>query len=367
MKLMLGSLVFLVLAAVIAADCPAAKGFEGKPTEAFIACNATFCKDAGDVLLVPVGDVNDDGFEDLVCHKGSGLIHVALNTKQGGFSSDGNPAEGIENGWCKGPKQVVFVGDFDGDNRADLLCHSYQTGSKDVRLRNESGNSYSNPTVEEATLVGWCILANAELHVADFDGDGKADLLCHHNGTGAKWLAKSKLPQNGFVQTQYAPIGWCFHATSKLYVADTNGDASSDILCHDDQGTTWIIKSIECSDQTAACSTQFDTSDAHTIKGHGICPGNTLGHMPRYHLIDFNGDGEADHYCHKTTPEQDNCVLTGSLAGSGANEDCAWQSGANYCNNEGDLLIFGHFFGTRRDDILCVRGNTYHLLRNHGL
>jgi hypothetical protein len=29
----------------------------------------------------------------------------------------------------------LFVADFDGDKRVDLMCHSYQTGAKDIRLR----------------------------------------------------------------------------------------------------------------------------------------------------------------------------------------------------------------------------------------
>jgi hypothetical protein len=85
--------------------------------------------------LVPAGDVNGDGYADLICHKRTGHIHVALNDKHGGFTCVSNPAKGIGYRWCKGYKQYVFVADFDGDKRVDLMCHSYQTGVKDVRLR----------------------------------------------------------------------------------------------------------------------------------------------------------------------------------------------------------------------------------------
>jgi hypothetical protein len=32
--------------------------------------------------------------------------------------------------------------------------------------------------------------------------------------------------------------------------------------------------------------------------------------MPKFHLMDFNGDGKADMYCHKTAKTEENCVLT---------------------------------------------------------
>jgi hypothetical protein len=37
----------------------------------------------------------------------------------------------------------VFVADFNGDKRADLLCHSYHTGFNDVRLRQVYPRLYS--------------------------------------------------------------------------------------------------------------------------------------------------------------------------------------------------------------------------------
>ncbi|XP_064639860.1 sushi, von Willebrand factor type A, EGF and pentraxin domain-containing protein 1-like [Lineus longissimus] len=170
--------------------CKRGRGYQDPPENAATKNCGAFCQGSGDVILVPAGDADGDGFADLVCYKKSGQIHVALNDRKGGFTCGSNPAQGIESGWCKGSRQKVFVTDFDGDKVADLICHSYRTGSKDIRLRDKgSGNSYSNPTIEQS-FSAWCTHHRAEFHVADFDGDGKGDLLCHDNRTGYKWLAK---------------------------------------------------------------------------------------------------------------------------------------------------------------------------------
>ena len=40
-------------------------------------------------------------------------------------------------------------------------------------------------------LEGWCSHEGAELHIGDFNGDQNDDMLCHDTNTGYKWVAEA--------------------------------------------------------------------------------------------------------------------------------------------------------------------------------
>ncbi|WXH31973.1 hypothetical protein WA016_05953 [Myxococcus stipitatus] len=39
--------------------------------------------------------------------------------------------------------------------------------------------------------MGWCHHSGSQLLTGDFNGDGRADLLCHDVSSGTKWFAYS--------------------------------------------------------------------------------------------------------------------------------------------------------------------------------
>ena len=53
--------------------------------------------------------------------------------------------------------------------------------------------------------MGWCNHASAELHLGDFNGDGRADMLCHDTSTGYKWVALGAYC--GFTGTTWYVLG----------------------------------------------------------------------------------------------------------------------------------------------------------------
>ncbi|MCA9709779.1 MAG: VCBS repeat-containing protein, partial [Myxococcales bacterium] len=63
--------------------------------------------------------------------------------------------------WCGAPTQRLFVGDYDGNGRDDLLCHDVVTGTKWIDYADGSGQFQGTNWVEAGN---WCDDAENELH-----------------------------------------------------------------------------------------------------------------------------------------------------------------------------------------------------------
>jgi hypothetical protein len=115
----------------------------------------------------------------------------------------------------------VVVGDFDGDGKDDLAARVLQNGAVYVsRNFNPARNYVTSPDGQQL----WQIWNNAvtwvDTTVADFDGDGKADLISRVQQNGA-WFISFADPSGTKFQTQvYAggagpalPASWSTNAT----------------------------------------------------------------------------------------------------------------------------------------------------------
>src|SRR5260370_39494827 len=72
---------------------------------------------------------------------------------------------------------------------------------------------------------------------ADFNGDGKADILWYNGGNVAAWL------MNGLQVSQTGGLGFVSTAWSIVGTGDFNGDGMSDILWKDNTGNVaiWLM------------------------------------------------------------------------------------------------------------------------------
>lgn len=149
----------------------------------------------------------------------------------------------IEMRWCSHSGAQLFSADFDGDGRSDMLCHDSRVGNGDkwIAFARPGGRFVGTDWYR---AMGWCHHSGSQLHTGDFNGDGRADLLCHDTRNGDKWIAFAR-PGGTFVGTDwYQAMGWCSHSTARLSVADYNGDGRADMLCHDvSSGTKWFAYS----------------------------------------------------------------------------------------------------------------------------
>jgi hypothetical protein len=236
---------------------------------------------AGSDVQLKIGDFNGDERSDMLCHHtGNGHKWIALAGATGQFT--GTSWESAL-GWCYGAGAQLEIGDFNGDRRSDMLCHHTANGHKWVTLASAAGQ-FTGPTWGAA--MGWCYGAGAQLEIGDFNGDGRSDMLCHHTASGYKWISLAS-GSGQFAGTSWsANMNWCYGAGAQLEVADLDGDRRSDMLCHHTaNGNKWA--------SYATPGGQFTGTDwSATMSWCYGASGQLL-------LADVNGDARADLLCHE--------------------------------------------------------------------
>jgi hypothetical protein len=174
---------------------------------------------AGGPQSVAVGDFNRDGIEDLaIVSYSSDSVTILLGRGDGTFHQvPAKPATGVE------PLSIA-VGDFNGDGIPDLAVTNQNDGNPipgTVTVLLGRGNGTFAPTAvsPQTGPVPYSVA------VADFNGDGKADLAvaCAGNNTIAILLGKGN---GSFVAAANPPVG-----KDPVYaaVADFNGDGVPDL------------------------------------------------------------------------------------------------------------------------------------------
>jgi len=132
---------------------------------------------SGGAEAVAVGDLNRDGIPDLAVVNGvSDTVTILLGKGDGTFTQvKAQPATGIE------PLSVA-IGDFNGDGIADLAVSNQNNGFPNlgtitILLGNGKGGFKPTTTSPQTGSIPETIA------VADFDGDGKPDLVTANAGS----------------------------------------------------------------------------------------------------------------------------------------------------------------------------------------
>lgn len=251
------------------------------------------------------GDFNGDGRGDLLCHDPSTGARHRKYSETTGFSASWTSWS--SNAWCNHAGSRVFVGDFNGDGRDDLLC-SDTSGRKWVDLGPTFAGTESASW--EWLNANWC--HTFDLRVGDFDGDGSDDLLCHDPNTGRLWLDYAN---DGFAGTDSSyNNSWCVgNVTTR--VGRFNSDARTDLACQTLSSGVKI--------QYAGSGGTFGSTSS--VTNSNWCPNSLLGEV-----TDFDGDGLDDLVCRSAGNVLINYAKNGF---TGLNHD--WGQSRNWCTHSG--------------------------------
>jgi hypothetical protein len=232
------------------------------------------------------GDVEGHGRPAAICHnRVTGLFAVAA-----GKNRLLEPSSTSSEPWCNGPNDELAVGDFDGDGRTDLLCLDRATGMKRIDYADSAGR-YAGTDWQGAS--GWCSHSTAELYVGDFNGDGRSDLLCHDTVKGWKWIDYADCHGHfDGITDWWTDRGWCHHPGAHLYTGDADGDGKTDLICH--APSTGALD-VDLSDGGSA---PFASHNDRSLRGP--MPGTTrlFCNAGRLEVADYNGDGRSDLLCY---------------------------------------------------------------------
>ncbi|MBA2303532.1 MAG: VCBS repeat-containing protein [Acidobacteria bacterium] len=171
--------------------------------------------------IAGTGDLDGDGYSDLVWQNiANGQLSAWLMRGQNVRETSPLSLPQVEStAW-----RIRAVGDLDGDGKADLLWQ-HENGTIAVWLMNgfqvRQGTTLNPSRVQD---TAWQLVA-----IADFDRDGRRDLLWHHQEDGriAVWLMNGLNQISGTVTNpgQVSDVDWKIRGAT-----DLNGDGYPDIV-----------------------------------------------------------------------------------------------------------------------------------------
>ena len=183
-----------------------------------------WCSKTGASLYI--GDFNGDSRDDVLCHVSTGHVYIAF------IDSFGNVTTGWDKeiGFCKSGLCRLFVGDFNGDKKADLLYHDGECGDKWIVYATAKGN-FQDARIWYKTME-WCHGWHQTLYIGDFNGDNRSDMLCYDDVTGTMYTAYANWG-GSFDEPYHAnSMGWCTGRSCSLSVARVSRDLRDDLVCH---------------------------------------------------------------------------------------------------------------------------------------
>ncbi|MEG4636361.1 DUF4347 domain-containing protein, partial [Microcoleus sp. Aus8_D4] len=225
---------------------------------------------------VAVADFNGDGKLDLATtnlgFSNGNFVSIRLGTGTGSFGDPTNFGQGIDH-------KSIVTGDFNGDGKLDLATTPYSIFDNFISILFGDGTGSFGTPVKISTQTPKFTLATA-----DFNGDGKLDLVTSNNektNNISVFLGDGKGNFNSPVNLSSPTNNGSTGGTERTVITgDFNGDSKLDIATNN---STDRSVSVFLGDGTG----NFDTANNFNVA--------TTGGFPQFVVAgDFNGDGKLD-------------------------------------------------------------------------
>lgn len=175
-----------------------------------------------------VGDMNNDGKNDIVLRNGLAEIAVIKQTTPGHFSQ--TPDLYAVNTWVINGLFASFtsfaLGDLNGDGRTDIAIADWNNqGAMNMFIQNDNG------TLDAAALPQWSITTGDEIKIADMNGDGLNDIVSFWEGASA-FEIYYQAPDHSFMPPLICSteISGGPPVIGSIVIGDVNNDTLPDIV-----------------------------------------------------------------------------------------------------------------------------------------
>ncbi len=221
----------------------------------------------------PTTDFNGDGKTDILVRNAlTGTVEEWLMNGSTISSAPDITTVAPSSGWV-----IAGTGDFNGDNKSDILWRNISTGTVEVWLMNGSTITSAPDIATLSPSSGWILSGSANARRYDFNGDGKSDILWQNSSSGTveEWLMNGSTTMSAPDIATLAPAsGW-----SAVGAGDFNGDGKVDLLVRNSTSGTveeWLLNG----------GTIMSAPDINTVAPASGWSIASTG--------DFNGDGKTD-------------------------------------------------------------------------
>ncbi|MCO7226368.1 VCBS repeat-containing protein [Pleionea sp. CnH1-48] len=223
-----------------------------------------------------LGDFNGDGLIDIVSMDSSGRFNVQIRMAGGLFAES---AEWGRNGADLEDMRRYRVADLNGDGKSDIL--SIESNGYFYAWLADDTASFSGPIVWGNNGAD---IAMQRYKLGDFNGDNKADIISFEaNNNFYVWLSKDG---NGLSRpAKWGQNGRDYGQSDRYRVADVNGDGRSDVVSFEGRGFYVWLSSVSSFSNVS----QWGENGAELEPYRYVLGNNDASHNS--HLFSFEPNG----------------------------------------------------------------------------